>query len=557
MKTNAKKSRSLLLMLAVLGAAAASDVNAADAEPSPAAAAVPEGNTALVRIERFEVKGNTLLDPAAIQQLLEPYKGDGRSYTDIQRALEALEGAYRAAGYSAVQVVTPEQEITNGVITFQVVESVIGKVSITGNRYYDVKNIRAALPALQEGYTPSARRLSENIRLANENPTRQMDVVLGLGEEENTVDAEVKVQDEPPGKTFVTLDNTGSESTGMYRVGVGYQNNNLFDRDQAMTFNYVTSPGHVSDVTQVSVSYRLPIYSLGDSMDFIAAYSNVDAGTTSTVAGPLSFGGRGNVYGAHYNHYLPRQGEYTAKIIAALDWRASVNDCSLGTFGAAGCGSAAADVTVHPVSLAYEGTLTGTGRVADYTVSVLHNLPGGAHGSTADFNAARPSPVGGAGAPAAYNILRFDGSVTGALPQNWQYRVAANAQYTADALVSSEKLGLVGANAVRGFVEREIANDKGVVLNAELYTPELAPAFALKDGNTLRLLGFYDRAKGWDVPLAGEPESHSSVGSVGVGARYGWGKNVSLRLDLARTSGTGGSAKPGDKRGVLALTAMW
>ena len=85
-------------------------------------------NVSKVRIDNFVVKGNTLLNPALIVSLLEPFKGDDRTYTDIQLALEALEGAYRNAGYSAVHVVTPEQEITNGTITFQVLETVIGKV---------------------------------------------------------------------------------------------------------------------------------------------------------------------------------------------------------------------------------------------------------------------------------------------------------------------------------------------------------------------------------------------------------------------------------------------
>lgn len=166
------------------------------AEPAPVpvqdATATDDNGNALIRIDRFLIKGNTLLNPALLERLVEPYKGRNRSYTDIQLALEAIEGAYRNAGYSAVHVVTPEQEITDGTITLQVVETVIGKVILKGNKYYDKKNIRNALPALSEGSTPNARALSRNIRLANENPTRQIDVVLAVGDEDSTVDANVK-----------------------------------------------------------------------------------------------------------------------------------------------------------------------------------------------------------------------------------------------------------------------------------------------------------------------------------------------------------------------------
>ena len=58
-----------------------------------------------------------------------PLTGPKRVYGDIQKALEALEGAYRAAGYSTVQVYVPEQELTSGVVRLQVTEGVIGKVA--------------------------------------------------------------------------------------------------------------------------------------------------------------------------------------------------------------------------------------------------------------------------------------------------------------------------------------------------------------------------------------------------------------------------------------------
>lgn len=551
--------------LALLVAALPSWVQAAEKTGQPEQAATQQAaaedeqaaaNSPLVHIQRFQVTGNTLLAPDMIERLLAPYTGEGRSFTDIQRALDALEGAYRTAGYGAVNVATREQDVTEGVVVLEVIESVIGKVTLNGNQHYDRDNIRSALPSLVEGTTPSARKLSENIRLANENPTRQIDVVLALSELEGKVDAKVNVQDSSPHKFFLTLDNTGNQNTGMYRTGIGYQHNNLFNRDQAATFNYSTSPSHVKQVTQISGSYRLPIYSLGDSIDLIAAYSDTNAGTTSTVAGPLSFSGKGNVFSAHYNYYLPRQGEYVSKIIAGLDYRAYINNCTLGRWGAAGCGAAAASVTVHPFSVAYNGTLTSSTYMADYTASVMRNISGGNRGGAFDFNAVRPSPTLKSGARADYTILRMNGSLAGAWFGNWQYRVAGNGQFTQDALISGESFGLVGANAVRGFTEREVSSDKGYVANFELYTPELAQAINIESGS-LRLLGFLDQAQGWKVPLAGETRDRISVGSMGAGLRFTYSKNIMAKLDLARVFDAGGTAAKGKKFGHINVVATW
>jgi hemolysin activation/secretion protein len=518
------------------------------------------GNTALVRIDRFEVKGNTLLSPALIERLLDPYKGNARSYTDIQLALEALEGAYRSAGYSAVHVVTPEQEITGGTVTLQVIETVVGKVILKGNEHYDKTNIRNALPALVEGSTPSARVLSENIQLANQNPTRQIDVVLALGEEENTVDAQVNVQDSSPHKVFLTMDNTGNASTGMYRTGIGYQNNNMFNRDQALTLNYITSPNHVSDVTQVSVGYRIPVYSMGDSIDLLFAHSDTNTGTLSTTAGSLAVTAQGDVYSAHYNHYLPRQGDYTSRIIAGLDYRPTVQNCA--ATNTLLCGTVG-DVNLLPLTLTYGGTLTKPTYITDYSASVVHNLPGGEKGGSDAFNVPRP------GAQPDYNILHLNGSLSGVLPRDWQYRLAGNAQYTNDGLLPSEKLGLVGANAVRGFIEREFSNDNGYVLNIELYTPELASEMHIKDGS-FRFLGFVDSASGWDKVLPGELANHTTLGSVGLGFRYTQGKYLTVKFDLAKvacgdTSDKAATActasnvvsRTGDTRGHIGMVVTW
>jgi hemolysin activation/secretion protein len=506
--------------------------------------AATDGNTALVRIDQFLVKGNTLLDAKLIERLLTPFKGNARSYTDIQLALEALEGAYRTAGYSAVHVITPEQEITQGIVTFQVIETVVGKITLKGNNYYDKKNIRNALPALVEGSTPSARKLSKNLRLANENTTRQLDVVLALGEEENTVDVEVNVQDNTPHKLFATWENTGSLSTGMYRTGIGYQNNNMFNLDQALTLNYVTSPTHVKDVTQLSASYRLPIYRNGDSVDLMAAYSNV-GGTISFSGSNMIFNGNGHVYGAHYNHYLPRQGDYLSKVILGLDYRSSASVVN--------AGAPVIEPTVHPLSIGYGGTLTKQTHSFDYSTTLIHNLLGGKYGETADFNAV--------GKDASYTILHLNGIAAGILPRNWQYRLAGNAQYTHDVLTSGEGLNLVGANAVRGFTEGEFRSNKGYVTNIEFYTPELAQRFKLKEGS-LRFLGFIDTASGWN-----DASNRTSLGSVGLGIRYGYKANIAVKLDLAKVScndtdgktctGTNVVSRTGDTRGHLAVTASW
>ena len=80
-------------------------------------------------ITRFHVEGNTLLPTEQLAAQVGPYAGAGRVYGDIQRALEAVENTYRAAGFNSVQVFLPEQELSQGVVKLLVAEGVIGKLA--------------------------------------------------------------------------------------------------------------------------------------------------------------------------------------------------------------------------------------------------------------------------------------------------------------------------------------------------------------------------------------------------------------------------------------------
>lgn len=495
-------------------------------------------------IRRFQIEGATLLTGDEIAQLVAPFTGEKREYGDIQRALEAIEIAYRQRGYSAVQVHAPEQELTGGVVRLNVIETVIAKVGLPDDlHFFDEGNLRAALPALKEGTSPNTFDLSTQIALNNENPAKQVEVLLGLGERENTVDVRLKVTENNPLKLSLSLDNTGNDSTGKRRIGVSVQHANIWNRDHVATLSYQSSPEKPEAVKIWSASYRLPVYALGGAFDFILASSTVNAGTTATTAGDLSFAGSGTVTGFRYTHALPREGDMTHKLILGWDIKANDNTCTLGAFGAAGCGSAAADITTRPLTVTYTRMVAAGGQATEGSLTFTHNLPGGKNGRDADFQASRPSPTGGAGARDDYRSIK--GSLNHMrLMGDWQLRMAAGAQWTDMALLSAEQMGLAGANGVRGFSEREVSRDMGVSATVEATTPELAGAVGLS--GSFKLLVFFDTATGRNRLLAGETHASGSLSATGLGLRYTLSKDMAFKFDLANVLKPNGSRKEGE-----------
>src|SRR5204862_8033992 len=134
-----------------------------------------------------------------------------------------------------------------------------------------------------------------------------------------------------------------------------------------MTAIVIDSVVKLAEIGIYSVGYHLPWDGDGASVDLVARYYDVNARTTAAPSGPLSFSGSGYVVGGRYNWHLDHHAGYDHKVIFGLDYRYYDNACSVGAFGAAGCGAAAATYSVLPLSATYAGTLTlPSGRAGFY-----------------------------------------------------------------------------------------------------------------------------------------------------------------------------------------------
>ncbi len=494
---------------------------------SPSLALAAEEEIIRFDISRFQVQGNSLLNAAEVDAVLAPFAGKSRDFGDVQRALEALEARYHQRGYRIVTVELPEQELNQGVIQLRVVETRIGRVLVRNNAYFDEANIRRTLPFLQEGQSPDLTALSANLKLVNDNPAKAVTLKLQSGERDDEVDALLEVKDQRIWKAMVNLDNTGTEQTGKTHVSTVLQNANLFGRDHVASLQYTTTVEAPGRVKVYGAGYHIPLYALGDTLDLYASYSNVDSGTVSAGVVNLAVSGKGATYGGRYTYNLPKRGELESQLVLGADYKAYQNSVLLQGLELGN------DVTVHPLSLSYQASVPMAAGSVSGQLTLSHNLPGGSRGDQSAFTAVR------AGAKAGYTVLRAAGSVVRAFANDWQLRLIANAQYSRDELVPGEQFGAGGAGSVRGFLEREVANDSGINLNLETYTPNLCA----RDGWNCRLLGFYDSAYvRRSHPSPGELGS-TNIGSVGIGARFLLSTYVNLQLDFGHIVQAGATGR--------------
>lgn len=555
-------SRAILAWIAL--AAGVLGVGGACAQTAPAKPAADEPR---FEIRRFVFDGAKLVPREQLESETSSLVGKERTFGDVQKALETVEKIYARLGYSAVQIVLPEQELEKGEIRFQVIEAKLGRVIVEGNKFFDEANIRASLPSLQSGEAPNINAIARNLRVANESPSKQTTVLLRSGQEEAMVDAVARVVDEDPLKGSITIDSTGNKKSGRLRTGYGFQNSNAFGLDHVFTFQAVTSPyadvdpqynkSHYpnalwsKDVQIFGASYRIPLYNSGDMLDFSWAYSNV---STGTVAG-FNITGIGGVAGVRYTKNLDRIDDYEHRLSVAYDLRAYNNR---GIRPTGSTVQVVPDLTVHPISVQYSGSLRKSDSETSFSLGFTRNIPGGWDGHGTEFCTSRSVTVAGSGhfecASPNFFIWRWAFNHNVSLGDDWQGRIGMNGQYTRDMLVPGEQFGVGGVDSVRGFLEREVTNDVGYRGSIEVYTPDFGKWTTL-NGARLRAVFFLD----WGGVLRNRPsaaELHGQhIASYGAGLRFSLNNNIVFRTDYGIVADRGGNQ--GVRDGFLTFSASY
>ncbi|MDZ4202523.1 MAG: ShlB/FhaC/HecB family hemolysin secretion/activation protein [Gallionella sp.] len=513
------------------------------AQEAASNAVSPEADDAAVMlrfdISSYTVDGAKLLSKAEIDAAVAPFVGKNKDFSDVQRALEAVEELYVARGYSAVHILLPEQELEKGNVHFQAVESSFGKVVVKHNEFVTEANVLNALPSVRVGAVPRSKQIARELKVANENPARQLNVVLKAGEKEGEVDAQVIVVDSKPTAWGVSLNNSGSPETGRSRLGVSFRHANLFDKDHVMNLQFQTSPEHTDRVTVLGGSYHVPLYQSGNSLDFFGGYSNVN----SVVGGLNNFQGGGLIFSARYNYALERFGVFDPKLSFGLDWR----DFRRIEMTTPLVTTLYNEVVVMPLSVAY----AAQGKYAEsdlaFNVSLAANIPGMSKGRGADF--AAYDVLNGTQPNSSYKVVRYGASYSTLVAGDWQFRTALNGQFSNDVLIQGEQMRLGGADGVRGFSEGSEGGESAARVNVEGYSPDWG-----KGELRFRGLAFFDAGEA-RVTNGGS----SFISSAGLGLRAGYGEKFSVRLDAGRIINDGNDVtqKVGDWRAHLELSAMF
>lgn len=435
---------------------------------------------------------------------------------------------FREQDHPLVDVVIPEQRISNGTVQILALEFRAGTIRTEGNVWFSDGLLLSQLRT-NPGDRVVASQLLDDVKWLNLNPFRRIDLVYERSERPGESNIALRTTDRFPLRVFGGYENTGTATTERGRTFLGANWGNVFGLDHQASYQFTASPdfwrdrkdgsGGKAHSTSHSGSYFVPL-PWRHKLTLFGSYSE------SLPTMPDSFRqlGRSSQASVRYGVPLPKLWEVDQEIQAGFDWKRSNNDLE---FGGASVSASSSDVAQW--MLGYSASRADGWGGTSFNVS-LFGSPGGFDDKnrTAAFQAQRS----GATARYAYAKLGVDRltQVTGSL--SWLLRVQG--QIANRPLLSSEQLGFGGSTSLRGYEERAVNGDQGLIVTNELRSPEFSILGQLAEremDDKLQFVGFWDYGIANNrSPGTGERKA-AYLSAVGAGLRYSLAPYLSLRLD--------------------------
>jgi hemolysin activation/secretion protein len=477
----------------------------------------------LITLKNIKFQGVTILGDMELKGIVDPFINTPMTYEQMLEIGMVVETYYRQNNYLA-RAILPPQDLTDGVLTIDVIESVFSKVEIE-QELEDLPNtqqhVSAIIDAQQKtGDLLNTKSLDRAIALANDLPGMSAQGSLRQGAEVGETELLLKLYQGRTRQTELSIDNAGSRSTGAQRLMATFTWFN--PNDIADLFSIVAVHTQGSDYARLA--YSVPV---GVDGWRIGANTSV-MGYEVVVGEPGMVGavGRSLAQGLEWIYPLLRSDEASATVTLAADAKEFKNTSAQGLL----MSDYSAKVLSAQVAGFYRDLNPG-GGTGTYSVQVSHgdlNLTGSLNEQT-DKN--------GAGTAGSFNKVKFNASWQEALTTKTSAFVSYSAQLADKNLDSSEKMQLGGMNGVRAYPTGE-----GSGADAQLVQLELR--HQLDSGVTVT--GFYDWGQVWlyhspdfpGGPVPGGPlNNRNTYSGFGASIAYTNDDGVNFRATWARKQG--------------------
>lgn len=388
------------------------------------------------------------------QRIAAEYLGKPLTLNRVRQIVAAYVKHLRKNGHMLVDVVIPEQDVTNGMLQLLVVQGTFGELTVEGNQHFSDHYF---LQSCSKGKatTWDLDVILDCVNWLNRNPFATTTLSLVPGEAFGVVDLKINVTDQVPYRIYSGYGNTGNDLIGEDIYSLGFLYGDLWGLGHQLSYHVgLSGDGHESLLSQ-TLRYEVPLPGHNE-LEFTYYHSS-----SSLSNEDLTTDGGSELTGIFYKIPFNRFENYAQEIGLGLEWKESRNALEFGL-------TRVRDTTTRLGQLAfnYSGTYFAKRSITEITFKARYGLNDHLSIDSSTFSLARD----GAEPDYAYGSLSIAHAWN--LPRGWTILSRLHAQKSTDNLLSSEQMSLGGYHSIRGYDEREVYNvDEGGVLRTELQFP--------------------------------------------------------------------------------------
>jgi hemolysin activation/secretion protein len=490
-----------------------------------------------VTVKSFQLSGHRLLSTEELMPALAEFVGRTLDFAGLQRATDAVAAAYRESGWLA-RVYLPEQDISEGTITLQVVEARFAGLRLEGEPSKRVlsSDIQAFFEEQQKTGEPlNTLALDRALLLADDLPGISVAGTLVPGQAEGETGLAIQTSEEALVFGDVTLDNTGARSTGSNRVMLNLNINSPGDHGELINLTALRTQGSA----YVRLGLTVPVGYNGLRFGFNGSTMNykVIDGPSSLVS--LNVQGSSDSIGLDWSFPVVRQRMRNLYFSGGLDNKRFYND----SINKTSATNSYADYETNSLRLGFSGNVfddLGGGGANSASLQVVQGQLARVKAHTQIDTLGRD-----------YIKFNYALSRQQSLTKDHSLLLNLQGQYATQLLDSSEKFYIGGATIVRAYPSSELGGERGQLLTGE-WRWRLHAAWLLS--------GFIDQA--WVTALPTTAADASTPSSLrGYGLSAAWQGPLGLNAKLTWSQREGSNPKPTatgtDGDGTLLINRIW
>ena len=165
-------------------------------------------------VRAIRITGNKKVDTATLHALVAEGEGHQETLSQLRQFAGRITDYYHVHGYPLARAVIPAQRIVDGVVTFQVLEAVFGKVGLSNHSRVNTDLLRDTLAPLQSGAVVEQSALDKSLLLLSDIPGVAGHAMLQPGAQVGTSDLNVTADATPMINGNVGLSDYGNAYTG-------------------------------------------------------------------------------------------------------------------------------------------------------------------------------------------------------------------------------------------------------------------------------------------------------------------------------------------------------